>query len=68
MTTEERKSERLLRDPKRIARIAKGSGTTDRDVRELISDFNKMKKMAGMLKNNRDLKKQMSKFMPGIGT
>ena len=42
MTTEERKSERLLRDPKRIARIAKGSGTTDRDVRELISDFNKI--------------------------
>ncbi len=69
MTKEERKSERLVRDPKRIARIAKGSGTTEKDVRELISDFNKMKKMADMLKNNRDVKKQMSKFMPkGTGT
>lgn len=67
MTKDERKDEKLLRNTKRIARIAKGSGTTERDVRELISDFNKMRKMADMLKNNRDVKKQMSKFMPGMG-
>ncbi len=67
MTKEERKDEKLLRNPKRIARIAKGSGATEKDVREMIGDFNKMKKMADMLKNNRDLKKQMSKFMPGGG-
>lgn len=67
MTREERRDEKLLRNPKRIARIARGSGTTERDVREMIGDFNKMKKMADMLKNNRDLKKQMSKFMPGVG-
>ena len=37
-------------------------------MKDLIADFNKMKKMADMLKNNRDVKKQMSKFMPGMGT
>jgi len=67
MTKDERRNEKLLRDPKRIARIAKGSGTTEKDVRELIADFNKMKKMADMLKNNRDLQRKMSKFMPGMG-
>ena len=68
MTKEERKDGKLLKDPRRIARIAKGSGTTEKDVKDLIADFNKMKKMADMLKNNRDMKKQMSKFMPGMGT
>ncbi len=67
MTRDERMHERLLRDPKRIERIAKGSGTSEKDVRGLIADFNKMKKMADMLKNNRDMKKQMSKFLPGLG-
>ena len=68
MTKEERKDGKLLKDPRRIPRIAKGSGTTEKDVKDLIADFNKMKKMADMLKNNRDVKKQMSKFMPGMGT
>ncbi len=67
MTKDERRNERLLKDPKRVSRIARGSGVAEKDVRDLISDFNKMKKMADMLKNNRDVKKQMSKFMPGIG-
>ncbi len=68
MTKDERKDGKLLRDPKRVLRIAKGSGTTERDVRELIADFNRMKKMANMLKNNRNMKKQMAKFMPGLGS
>ena len=67
MTKDERRNERLLKDPKRVSRIARGSGVAEKDVRDLISDFNKMKKMADMLKNNRDVKKQMSKFMPGMG-
>ena len=66
MTKAERKNEKLLRDGKRIERIAKGSGTTEKDVRGLISDFNKMKKMADMFKNDRTMKKRLSKFMPGI--
>ncbi len=66
MTKEERQNEKLIREPGRITRIAKGSGMTERDVRELISDFNKMKKFANMFKNNRDFRKQLSKFMPGV--
>ncbi|MDE1767969.1 MAG: signal recognition particle receptor subunit alpha [Candidatus Micrarchaeota archaeon] len=67
MTKEERRSEKLLREHGRIARIARGSGTTEKDVRELITDFNKMKKMADLMKNDRMMKKQLSKFMPGMG-
>lgn len=58
MTKEERENERLLHQPGRIARIAKGSGTSEKEVRALISDFNKMKKMFDMLKNDRNLKKR----------
>ncbi len=66
MSRAERQDEKLVRESGRIARIAKGSGTTDKDVRELLSDFNKMKKFANMFKNNRDFRKQLSKYMPGI--
>ena len=33
-------------------------------MRELISDFNKMKKLYKMMKNDRNIRKQFSKFMP----
>jgi signal recognition particle subunit SRP54 len=65
MTKAERLDEHLVREPGRIKRIASGSGMTEKDVRELLSDFNKMKKFANMFKNNRDIRKQLSKFMPG---
>jgi signal recognition particle subunit SRP54 len=58
MTKEERKNERLLHDPKRIARIAGGSGTSEKDVRSMISEFNKMKKLFGSIKNDRGFKKR----------
>ncbi len=60
MTKEERKNEKLLHDTKRIARIAAGSGTSEKDVRLMISEFNKMKKLFGSIKNDRGFKK---KFM-----
>ncbi|MDE1860590.1 MAG: signal recognition particle receptor subunit alpha [Candidatus Micrarchaeota archaeon] len=63
MTKEERKDENLVKGQGRIARIAKGSGTSEKDVRNLISDFNRMKKMVGMFKNDRNLKRSLSKFM-----
>ncbi len=63
MTREERANEKILHSPSRIKRIAKGSGTTEKDVHELLSDFNKMKKMFGMVKNDRDFRKKFSKFM-----
>jgi signal recognition particle subunit SRP54 len=63
MTKEERVNEKELRDQGRIRRIAAGSGTTERDVHELISDFSKMKKMFGALKNDRNFKKKFSNMM-----
>jgi signal recognition particle subunit SRP54 len=60
MSKAERKNERLLHDAKRIARIASGSGTSEKDVRSMISEFNKMKKLFGSIKNDRGFKK---KFM-----
>ncbi len=57
MTSNERKDASLLHDQSRISRIAKGSGTTEKDVRDLISNFNKMKKSYKMMKNNRNLKR-----------
>lgn len=66
MTKDERRDERLVRDGGRMRRIAAGSGTTEKDVRELLNDFNKMKKFANMFKNNRDFRKNISKFMPKV--
>jgi signal recognition particle subunit SRP54 len=63
MTEEERKNEKLLHQPGRIARIAKGSGVSEKDVHMLISDFNKMKKLFKNFKNDRGIMKKFSKFM-----
>lgn len=64
MTQEEREDGSLLSNASRIKRIAKGSGSTEKDVRDLINDFNKMKKLYKMMKNDRNVRKQFSKFMP----
>ncbi len=63
MTKEERSNERILHNPARIKRIAKGSGTTEKDVHQLISDFNKMRKMFDNLKNDRTFRKRFAKMM-----
>ncbi len=57
MTREERKDASLLHNQSRISRVARGSGTSEKDVRDLISNFNKMKKSYKSMKNNRNLKK-----------
>ena len=41
-----------------MARIAKGSGVTEKDVRMMVAEFNKMKKTFYMLKNDRNFKKR----------
>ncbi|MDE1761885.1 MAG: signal recognition particle receptor subunit alpha [Candidatus Micrarchaeota archaeon] len=64
MTAEERKDERLMHNSDRIKRVAVGSGTSEKDVRELLKDFGKMKKMVGALQNDRDMKRKLAKFMP----
>ncbi|MCL4404642.1 MAG: signal recognition particle receptor subunit alpha [Candidatus Marsarchaeota archaeon] len=62
MTKNERLDEKLLHQDGRVRRIALGSGTSEKDVRELLSDFAKMKKSFKMLKNDRNMKRFMSRF------
>lgn len=62
MTKSERTNERLLREQGRIKRIASGSGTSETDVNALIADFDKMKKVFGMLKGDRGLRRRFAGF------
>jgi len=66
MTKQERKDVELVRKSKeRIDRIAKGSGTKPEDIKELLSQFEKMKKFLNAFKKNRGLRKQVEKMMKG---
>jgi signal recognition particle subunit SRP54 len=49
MTHAERMTPELFREKGRIARVAKGSGRTEKDVAELLERFNMMKQMMGGL-------------------
>jgi signal recognition particle subunit SRP54 len=45
MTVQERRNPKLLRNPSRARRIARGSGTTQQDVQKLVKQFGEMQKM-----------------------
>lgn len=47
----------------RIRRVARGSGVREKDVRELIGQWNKSRKMMKGMGGNRSLNKQMRKMM-----
>lgn len=66
MTKAEKKDALLLKNPGRIARIAKGSGCSEKEVREFLSQFEKMEKMMGMFKRNRGFRKKMENMMRGM--
>ncbi len=66
MTNAEKKDAGLLRkSSSRIERIAKGSGTSDKEVREFLSQFEKMDKMMHMFKHNRGFRSKMEKMLKG---
>jgi signal recognition particle subunit SRP54 len=72
MTKAEKKDAALLKNnAARLARIARGSGCTEKEVREFLSQFEKMEKMMTMFKRNRGFRKKMEKMMkggiPGMG-
>ncbi|HLD33437.1 MAG TPA: signal recognition particle protein Srp54 [Candidatus Nanoarchaeia archaeon] len=46
----------------RIDRIAKGSGTSDTDIKELLKQYTQAKKMGKMLQGGRNMKRMMKKF------
>ncbi|MBD0356575.1 MAG: signal recognition particle protein [Rubrobacter sp.] len=45
MTARERRNPKLLSNPSRVRRIARGSGTTQKDVQMLVKQFGEMQKM-----------------------
>jgi signal recognition particle subunit SRP54 len=50
MTVKEREDTKLLKQPTRLARIARGSGKTENDVKDFIQKFQQMEKMmVGMM-------------------
>ncbi len=66
MTNEEKRDAKLIRKASsRISRIARGSGCSEQDVRDFLSQFEKMEKMMNMFKKNRGFRSKMEKMMKG---
>ncbi len=66
MTEEEKKDPRLIK-ASRVLRIARGSGTHPRDVKELLKHFNMSKKAVKGLTGNRKMRKQLMKQLGASG-
>ncbi len=64
MTPKERKDPDLMKNKARQERVAKGAGLKLEDVRELVSNFERMHKMMKGLKGNRGLSKKLQKMLP----
>lgn len=64
MTEEEMENPRLIKSS-RIIRIARGSGTTPQDVRELIRQYNMSRRAIKGLSSNRKMRKQILKQLSG---
>ncbi len=62
MTPEEKENPKML-NFSRARRIARGSGTTEKDVKELLKQYVMMRRMLKMMKR----KKGKMPFMPGMG-
>ncbi len=65
MTQKERKDPDLL-SASRIERIAKGSGTKTGDVKQMIDDYNKSKKLINMFKKGK-MPRQFRRLMGSMG-
>ncbi len=62
MTSHEKDEPQVLK-AERIRRIAKGSGVNEKDVRELLAQWNRSRKMMKGIRGNRQLRKQMKSMM-----
>jgi signal recognition particle subunit SRP54 len=58
MTSEEKNDPKVL-NRSRIQRVARGSGTDEREVRELIKQYNTMRKMLRQMKGSRRMRRQL---------
>jgi len=67
MTKAEKKDPKLIRSSKgRLARIAKGSGCSENDVREFLSQFEKVEKMMEKFQKDRGFRTKMEKMLKGM--
>ena len=66
MTPAERKNPDLMKSKARQARVAKGAGLKEDDVRELIKNFEKSVKLMKQFKGNKGLLKKFGKMMPNF--
>ena len=66
MTDEEKSDPRLIK-ASRVLRIARGSGTHPRDVKELLKHFNVSRKAVKGLAGNRKMRKQLMKQLGAAG-
>jgi signal recognition particle subunit SRP54 len=51
----------------RVSRIARGSGTSPKDVRELLKQYNNSRKAMKGFMGNRKMRRQLMKQMKGSG-
>ncbi len=65
MTKEEKEDPQII-DASRVKRIAKGSGTTEAEVRELLKSYNQMKKMLKMFSGKRGMMSKLAKRFKGF--
>lgn len=66
MTPQERDDASLLRKNRtRIGRIANGAGVKEQDVRDLLTQFERVSSMFNQFKKNRGFRKKMEKMMKG---
>jgi signal recognition particle subunit SRP54 len=61
--TQQEKDEPLLLKSQRIRRIARGSGTNEKDVKELLNQWNRSKKMMRGMKGDRKMRRQMQSML-----
>ncbi len=66
MTKSEKKDASLIRkNPSRIKRIARGSACSEQDVRDFLSQFEKVEKMMKRFKKDRGFRKKFEKIIGG---
>ena len=64
-TTQEEKDEPILLKSSRIRRIARGSGVDEKDVKELLAQWNRSRKMMRGMKGDRSFRRMMKSMMDG---
>ena len=62
MTQEEKDQPNLLKSS-RIRRIARGSGVNEKDVKELLGQWNRSRKMMRGMKSDRSFRRKMKSMM-----